>query len=188
MSIRLAVSYAAAGALVVGLAAVSTGKAKAQANVLRECGTQYQAAKAANELKGQSWQDFLKACRARLAEQPAPAETPAAAAPPAAPTVAAPAPAPAAPAPEPAPVAASPAPAPAAVAPSASPPAAATPPAAAKPAAKPASDSKAAQQARQKTCGAEWKAKKAELQKADPKLKWPQYWSECNKRLKAAAE
>ncbi|PWB78794.1 MAG: hypothetical protein C3F11_22110 [Methylocystaceae bacterium] len=190
MSIRLAVSYAAAGALAVGLSAASTGEAKAQANVLKECGTQYQAAKAANELKGQSWQDFLKACRARLAEQPAPAEAPAAAAPSApepaatapAPAVAAPAPAPVpAPAPTPAPA---PAPAPAAVAP---PPAAAP---AAKPAAaaKPASEGKAAQQSRQKKCGAEWKAKKAELQKSDPKLKWPQYWSECNKRLKAAGE
>ncbi|PWB93779.1 hypothetical protein C5689_10885, partial [Methylosinus sporium] len=68
MSIRL-VSYAAAGALALGLA-VAAGEAKAQANVLKECGAQYQAVKAANELKGQSWQDFLKACRARLAEQP----------------------------------------------------------------------------------------------------------------------
>ncbi len=194
MSIRLAVSYAAAGALAVGLAAVSTGEAKAQANVLKECGTQYQAAKAANELKGQSWQDFLKACRARLAEPAAPVEAPAAAAPPAhepAPAAAAPTPAPA-PAPAPAPTvaapppAAAPAPAPVAAPPSAPAPAVATPKAAAP--AKTASEGKAAQQSRQKKCGAEWKAKKAELVKANPKLKWPQYWSECNKRLKAAGE
>ncbi len=89
-------------------AVVAAGEAKAQANVLKECGSQYQTAKAANELKGQSWQDFLKACRVRLSDQPA--ETaPAAAAP--APT---PAPAPAAAAPEPAPV---PAPAPTAAMP-----------------------------------------------------------------------
>ncbi len=88
MSIRL-VSYAAVGALAVGLAVAAAGEAKAQANVLKECGTQYQAAKAANELKGQSWQDFLKACRVRLSEQPA--ET--------APAAAAPAPTPAPPPP-----------------------------------------------------------------------------------------
>lgn len=183
MSIRLAVSYAAAGALAVGLAAGLTGEARAQEQrtVVQECGTQYRAAKAANELKGQTWQDFLKACRTRLAEQPAPAEAPAAAAPTAAATPApatAPAPTPA-PAPAPAPAvaetpAAAPAPAPAAAAPKA--------------AAKPAGEGKTAQASRQKKCGAEWKAKKAELQKADPKLKWPQYWSECNKRLKAAGE
>ncbi|MBG0810171.1 hypothetical protein IY145_12360 [Methylosinus sp. H3A] len=179
MSIRL-VSYAAAGALAVALAAVAAGEAKAQANVLKECGSQYQAAKSANELKGQSWQDFLKACRVRLSEQPA--ETaPAAAAPaPAAPIpAAAPEPAPT-PAPTPAPAAATPAPAPT---PAPTP----TPAAAAKPA-KPLSEGKAAQTARQKKCGAEWKAKKAELLKADPKATWPKYWSECNKRLKAAGE
>lgn len=174
MSIRLAVSYAAAGALAVVLAAASTGEAKAQANVLKECGGQYQAAKAANELKGQSWQDFLKACRTRLAE-PAPAETPPAAAPAAhEPPAATPAPAPA--------------PAPTAAEPPATPPPAAAAPKAPAAAAKPVSEGKAAQISRQKKCGVEWKAKKAELLKANPKLKWPQYWSECNKRLKAAGE
>jgi hypothetical protein len=177
MSIRLAVSYAAAGVLAVGLACASASDAKAQANVLKECGAQYQAAKAANELKGQSWQDFLKKCRAGLAEQPA--ETPAAEPAPAAAPTPAPAPAPApAPtvAPAPAPIPA-PAPAPAAEA-----------PAAPAKAGKPAADSKAVQTARQKKCGAEWKAKKSELLKADPKLTWPKYWSQCNKRLKGAGE
>ncbi|CAN2534401.1 hypothetical+protein [Methylocapsa aurea] len=179
MSIRL-VSYAAAGALAVGLAAVvAAGEAKAQANVLKECGSQYQTAKAANELKGQSWQDFLKACRVRLSDQPA--ETaPAAAAP--APT---PAPAPAAAAPEPAPV---PAPAPTAATPAPTPAPAPTVAAPAAKPAKPVSEGKAAQTARQKKCGAEWKTKKAELLKANPKATWPKYWSECNKRLKAAGE
>ncbi|WP_245257153.1 hypothetical protein [Methylocystis rosea] len=51
-----------------------TSEAAAQANVLKECGSQYQSAKTANELAGQSWQDFLKACRARLAERPAEAK------------------------------------------------------------------------------------------------------------------
>jgi hypothetical protein len=174
LMIRL-VSYAAAGALAVGIAAVSASDAKAQANVLKECGAQYQAAKAANELKGKSWQDFLKACRARLAE-PA-AETPAApaeSAPSAAPSAAEPAP--------------SAPPAPAAPQPAeATPPAETAPPAAA-PTAKPKADTKAAQQSRQKKCGAEWKAKKAELLKANPKLTWPKFLSDCAKRLKAAGE
>lgn len=37
---------------------------------------------------------------------------------------------------------------------------------------------------RQKKCGAEWKAARA-AGKTDPKMKWPQFWSACNKRLKA---
>ena len=38
---------------------------------------------------------------------------------------------------------------------------------------------------RQKRCGAEWKAAKAGGTVAKGQ-KWPQYWSACNKRLKAA--
>jgi hypothetical protein len=41
-----------------------------------------------------------------------------------------------------------------------------------------------AARARQKQCGAEWKAARA-AGKVDKKMKWPQFWSECNKRLKA---
>jgi hypothetical protein len=37
---------------------------------------------------------------------------------------------------------------------------------------------------RQKKCGAEWKAAKA-AGKIEKGQKWPQYWSACNKRLKA---
>jgi len=182
MSIRLAVSSGAACALAVCFATVAPGEAKAQANVLKECGSQYQAAKAANELKGQSWQDFLKACRARIAEpkaqEPAPAVAAPTPAPAPAPTTAAPAPTTAAPANPLKPAA------PAATAPAAAPPAAektAAP-------AKPVSEGQAAMRARQKKCGEEWKAQKAELKKKDPNLKWPQYWSECNKRLKAAGQ
>lgn len=50
------------------LSAMGVTPAFAQANILRECGSKYQAAKAANELAGQNWQEYLKACRARLAE------------------------------------------------------------------------------------------------------------------------
>ena len=166
MSIRLHLSTAALGAVALASAAVVSGQAFAQANVLKECGAQYQAAKAANELNGQTWQEYLKACRARIAEPAAPAPAPA---PAAAPTPA--------PAPAPAPVAA-PTPAPTHAAP---PPAAA--PAAATPA--PATGGRAAAIAREKECGAEWKEKKAELRKADPKASWPKYWSACNTRLKA---
>ena len=38
---------------------------------------------------------------------------------------------------------------------------------------------------RQKKCGAEWKEAKAAGTVAKGQ-KWPQYWSACNKRLKAA--
>ncbi len=38
---------------------------------------------------------------------------------------------------------------------------------------------------RQKKCGAEWKAAKA-AGTVEKGMKWPQYWSACNKRLKAA--
>lgn len=178
MSIRLAVSYAAAGAFAACLGFAATGEARAQANVLRECGAKYQAAKAANELGGKSWQDFLKECRANLAGQPK-SEPPAAEAPKAEPAKTEPAkteppkaeppkePAKAEPAKEPAKVEAP----------------AATPPKPAKPA---AAKSTAAE--RQKKCGEEWKAQKAELLKKDPKLKWPKFWSACNKRLKEGGE
>ncbi len=171
MSIRLAMSTAVAGLFAFGLTVAVSGEAQAQANVLKECGSQYQAAKAANQLNGQSWQEYLKSCRARVTEAPAPA----AAAP-----AATPAPAPA---PAPAPVAA-PAPAPA---PSAAPPAPPAPAAATTPA-KPVTSGQAAARERQKQCGAEWKAKKVELRKTDPKATWPKFWSECNKRLKGEAQ
>jgi hypothetical protein len=171
MVIRLVVSRAAVGLIALGLGAAVSGEAFAQANVLKECGSRYQAKKAANELAGQSWQEFLKECRTSLSEQKE-------AAPAAAPDAAAPAPAPetkpaeAAPPAQPPAAAETPAPAPAPVT-------------EAKPEVK---DTKAATQARQKKCAAEWKAKKAELTKADKKMTWPKFWSACNKRLKDAGE
>lgn len=86
---------------------------------------------------------------------------------------AAPAAAPAAPA-----AAAKPAAAPAATA---SKPAAA--PAPATSAAKPA-DGRQAMYARERACAADWKADKAAGKTGNQK--WPQYWSDCNKRKKAA--
>lgn len=38
-----------------------------------------------------------------------------------------------------------------------------------------------------KKCGAEWQAKKA-ANKLSADAKWPQFWSECSKRLKAAGQ
>ena len=80
---------------------------------------------------------------------------------------------------------------PAAVAPAATAPAA---PAAAAPATRPATpassatdkpkDGTAAMRARQKECGAEWKADKAAGKTGG--LTWPKYWSACNTRKKAA--
>jgi len=62
-------------------------------------------------------------------------------------------------------------------------PAAAPPPPAAEPAAEKPSGGRAAMVARMRACGADWKTAKAEGKTAGQK--WPQYWSECNKRKKA---
>jgi hypothetical protein len=51
-------------------------------------------------------------------------------------------------------------------------------------AAKPASGGRAAMIARERACGAEWKAAKA-AGNIPAGQKWPQYWSECDKRKKA---
>ena len=186
MVIRLAVSRAAAGFFAVAAGVVAgSGAAYAQAHVLKECGSQYQAAKAANELAGRSWQEFLKECRARLAEQAKPEEEKPAEAKPAEAKPAEAAPVEAKPAEEAKPVEAKPAEAPAAAPPPAAEKPAETKPAAAEPAKK---DTQEALRAREKKCGAEWKANKGALKKADPKITWPKYWSACNKKLKAAGE
>ncbi len=63
-------------AAALGLAA--TGAAQAQ-SVMKQCGDQWQTAKANNTTNGQTWQEFLKSCRANLASAPAaaPAAAPA---------------------------------------------------------------------------------------------------------------
>jgi len=76
------------------------------------------------------------------------------------------------PAPTPPPAAEKPAPKPA-------------PTTAAEPGAKPVSAGRAAMIARERACGADWKADKA-AGKIPVGMKWPQYWSECDKRKKAA--
>ena len=102
-------------------------------SVMKQCSEAYRAAKAANQLNGEAWPQFLSHCSA---EKSAQAETPA---------TSAPVNAPAAPAVTPVGAAAA---APAAAAPS---PAATTPPVVAVAA------------SRQKQCGAEWRANKAAL-------------------------
>jgi hypothetical protein len=47
------------------------------------------------------------------------------------------------------------------------------------------SASRAAFHERQKKCAAEWKEAKA-AGKVEKGMKWPKFWSACNKRLKAA--
>jgi len=60
-----------------------------------------------------------------------------------------------------------------------------TPPAAApKPAAAKPKDGRQAEYARERACGQDWKADKA-AGKVPAGMKWPQYWSECDKRKKA---
>jgi hypothetical protein len=46
-------------------------------------------------------------------------------------------------------------------------------------------DGRQAEYARERSCGADWKADKA-AGKVPAGMTWPKYWSECNKRKKAA--
>lgn len=94
---------AVSAVLLAGVFALSaTGGANAE-SVMKQCGADWKAAKAAGTTNGQTWQDFLKSCKAQKegASAPAPAATPAPAA--------APAPAPT-PTPTPTPAAMKPAP------------------------------------------------------------------------------
>ncbi|MGA9429310.1 MAG: hypothetical protein WBF27_13085, partial [Xanthobacteraceae bacterium] len=61
---------------------------------------------------------------------------------------------------------------------------AAAPKTAAEPGKKPVSAGRQAMVARERACGADWKAAKA-AGKIPAGQKWPQYWSECDKRKKA---
>ena len=49
---------------------------------------------------------------------------------------------------------------------------------------RPVSAGQQAMRERQKKCGAEWKQAKA-AGKIEKGMRWPKYWSACNKRLKA---
>jgi hypothetical protein len=155
----MTIRYAAicAGAV---LAAIAMQGTSAQALTMTECSAKYKAAKDAGSLNGMKWNDFRKAQCASDAAAPTTASAPA------------PAPAPAA-APAPKPAAAAPAPAPAATGFAVYP---------------HAVDSKFSSQkphlARLHTCSEQWQANKAN--NGNGSMKWPQYYSECNKRLKGA--
>ena len=155
-------------------AALTFGAVNARAEtVMQQCGQQYQAAKTANTLNGQTWNQFRTECAARLkaggaAPAAAPAPTPAT---PLKPALAEP--------PTPAPVV--PAPTTTAAAP-----AAATPTMTSK--GKPMSAGRAAFVTRERQCGSEWKANKVSLAAQTPGLTWPKYLSQCNTRLKAAGQ
>jgi hypothetical protein len=156
-------------AVLVPLAAAGSADA---ATVMQQCGQQYQAAKAAGTLNGMTWNQFRSDCATRLKAQPASATAPAATAPAAPVTQTANPLNPTAPAP-----AATAAPA----ATTASAPATAAP-------APAATGGRAAFVAREKQCGAEWRANKATLTAQTPGLTWPKYLSQCNARLKSAGK
>ncbi len=146
---------------------VGGGSAFAQANVMKACGAEWQAAKDAKKVKpGETWNSFLAECRKR---QPAAAATEAAKPPKA--------------------VAKDTKPAKPVVEDDATPPEPAAAKKDAKPdaAKKPLTPGQIAAHERIKKCGAEWTAAK-EAKKIKAGQKWPQYWSECNKRLKAAGQ
>ena len=135
------------------LSLAGTGAANAE-SVMKMCGDQWKAAKAAGTTGGKTWPEFLSQCRAGAAAAPAPA------APAPAPTVA-PAPAPMAPAPAP------------------------TTYVAPRPTT-PGTGGKAGHDSRIHECAAEWKQAKAT--NATNGLKWPQFWHQCDVRLKAAGQ
>jgi hypothetical protein len=144
---------AVAAAMLAGIG--TAAPAFAADNAMKVCGAKYQAAKTAKTLPaGQTWNQYLAQCRASLPK-------PAAVTTPAKPVVAS--------AVKPA-VAAKPAPTRVAVA---------------KPPKTPGqpSPAQAAMYARERQCGAQYRADKA-AGKLPAGQTWPQYWSACNKRMK----
>ena len=173
------------GAMAVVAGIVTGAPAHAADNVMKVCGAKYQAAKSSKTLPaGQTWNQYLAACRVAQPKTAAAAPAPATTAPAARSIVATTAPA-AAPAKsgwtsmfhKSAPAA--PAAAPVAAAHSA---ATAPTPVAAR-AAGTQSPGMIAAHDRQRQCGAQWKADKA-AGKIPAGQTWPKYWSACNTRLK----
>jgi hypothetical protein len=60
--------------LVAAVLGLAGGAANAQ-SVMKQCGDEWKAAKANNTTNGQTWQEFLKSCRAQTASAPAAAPT-----------------------------------------------------------------------------------------------------------------
>lgn len=159
--------YAAAFCTAVGLIAASPSAhaQQPQQKTVKACEDEWKANRATNEAAKITQKAYVAKCRTGAATPAAVPAKPAAVAPaataPTAPTAAAPASKPMAPIP-------------AATAPKQVP--AAT--------ADKQKDGTAAMRARQKECGAEWQADKAAGKTGS--MKWPQYWSACNTRKKAA--
>ena len=78
----------AAAVIALGIAIAGSSAANAE-SIMKECGSEWQAAKAAGTTNGQTWQEFLKSCRV---QHQGGAQAPAAPAAQAAPAPAAPAP------------------------------------------------------------------------------------------------
>jgi hypothetical protein len=161
--------FAVAGAaLIIGFALAGPASAE---SIKKQCSEKYEAAKKANTLNGQKWNEFYKQCEAQLKGTPPPA---------------------AAPAPKPPPPAAStPAPTPAATKPKkakepAGPPPAVTGPIVFPRAVDPKYASLTAGKQRFKTCDDQYQANKAT--NSNGGLKWIEkgggYYSLCNKHLK----
>ena len=177
MTIRVKFLLASA-VLTTGLLGVAFTSAEAQ-TARQQCTAKYQAAKAANTLNGQTYNQFYSACSKELkAGGATTTSAPAAAPPAAAPTATAPVAVPANPLkPAPAPTAAAPAPAPAPVA---------TGNAVFPTAISPKYANEKAGIARRKTCDDQYNANKDT--NGNGGLKWIMkgggYYSQCNKRLK----
>ena len=162
MSIRIA-----APALALAFAGFAlAGPAHAQANVMKQCGEEYQAAKSANTLGGKNWNDYLKDCRVRHSggAAAAPAAQPAAANP------------------------LKPTAQPAAKAAATTAPAAPTGPVKFPSKVDPKYSAEKPSKQRMQTCLDQYNANKAGTGAGNGGLKWIQkgggYYSECNKRLK----
>src|SRR5271157_5773717 len=63
--------------LVAAALGLASGAARAEVSVMKACGDEWKAAKANNTTNGQTWQEFLKSCRAQKASAPGAAPAPA---------------------------------------------------------------------------------------------------------------
>ncbi|MDI3470830.1 MAG: hypothetical protein OJF62_002893 [Pseudolabrys sp.] len=147
----------------LGLFLCAAAALPANAATMKECAAQWQQMKAAKTTGGKTYKEFSKECMHGTAAA-APASAPATT------TTAKPA--------------AKPAPATTTAAPS---PSTMSKPAATTTEKKAASPGREAMYERERACGKEWKEAKA-ANKVPAGMKWPQYWSECNKRMKAAGK
>jgi hypothetical protein len=150
---------------VLGLIALLAPAVSANAATMKECAAQWQQMKAAKTTGGKTYKEFSKECMSGSSGSSA--ATPAATTTPPPSTAAAPA-APTRPATASAPTSTT---------------STSTSTTTEK---KPVSAGREAMYSRERECGKEWKEAKAAGKTGN--MKWPQYWSECNKRLKAAGK